>query len=77
MLKRKEELELVRSVSALTRRPCFFGFGVRWTWAPQCSFKRRYPTSLTFKVFCFTSILVIVCFIRSFAKHAASGILET
>ena len=77
MLKRKEELELVRSVSALTRRPCFFGLGVRWTWTPQCFFKRRYPTSLTFKVFCFTSILVIVCFMRSFAKHAASGILGT
>lgn len=77
MLIRKDELELVRYVSALTRRPCFFFPGERWTGAPQCFFIRRYPTSLTFKVFCFTSILVVVCFMRYFEKHAASGIFET
>ena len=77
MLIRMEELELVRSLSALTRRPCFFFSGVRWTWAPQCFFIRRYPTSLTFNVFCFTSILVVVCFMLYFEKHAASGIFET
>ena len=77
MLIRKDELELVRSVSALTRMPCFFSLSVRWTWAPQCFFIRRYPTSLTFKVFCFTSIPGVVCVTRYSEKHAASGIFET